>query len=184
MNMSTLFDARSGAAPVLDRLHTPETAPGVTFDLADPVLGAKLAALWAVHPRSMAAETYPVLVTDRAITDRAVTDTARHVLRIDAPEAGVNTLATRDANLILAAVSLVASGNTLSPTPRPTHVRLSAREREVAALLIDGASNKHIARALDISVHTAKFHVAALLQKLSARNRADAVAVLLKDRLI
>ena len=45
-------------------------------------------------------------------------------------------------------------------------------EREVAALLIDGGSNKHIARALDISVHTAKFHVATLLQKLHARNRA------------
>ena len=47
----------------------------------------------------------------------------------------------------------------------------------MAALLVDGASNKVIARALDISVHTAKFHVTAILEKLGARNRADAVDI-------
>ena len=40
------------------------------------------------------------------------------------------------------------------------------------ALLLDGAPNKAIARALGISVRTAKFHVAAVLAKLGARNRA------------
>jgi DNA-binding NarL/FixJ family response regulator len=54
----------------------------------------------------------------------------------------------------------------------------------VLALLANGASNKHIARALDISVHTAKFHVAALLAKLRARNRTDAIAIAMREGLL
>ena len=50
------------------------------------------------------------------------------------------------------------------------------RELEVLALLAEGASNKVIARRLGISVHTAKFHVASLLDKLDAIGRTDAVA--------
>lgn len=61
---------------------------------------------------------------------------------------------------------------------------LSAREQQVAALLVEGASNKVIARALDISVHTAKFHVTAILEKLGARNRADAVSIILREGLV
>lgn len=49
------------------------------------------------------------------------------------------------------------------------------REREVLALLAEGASNKTIARRLGISIHTAKFHVGSLLDKLDATGRTDAV---------
>lgn len=52
---------------------------------------------------------------------------------------------------------------------------LTAREAEVLALLAEGASNRAIARRLGISIHTAKFHVAALLDKLDAIGRTDAV---------
>jgi DNA-binding CsgD family transcriptional regulator len=55
-------------------------------------------------------------------------------------------------------------------------VLLSPREFEVLALLAEGASNKEIARRLNISVHTAKFHVGSLLDKLDAVGRTDAVA--------
>jgi DNA-binding CsgD family transcriptional regulator len=55
-------------------------------------------------------------------------------------------------------------------------VPLTPRELEVLALLTEGASNKVIARRLGISVHTAKFHVASLLDKLDAVGRTDAVA--------
>ena len=54
--------------------------------------------------------------------------------------------------------------------------RCSTRELEVLALLAEGASNKEIARRLGISVHTAKFHVGSLLDKLDAVGRTDAVA--------
>jgi len=50
------------------------------------------------------------------------------------------------------------------------------RELDVLTLLAEGASNKTIARQLGISVHTAKFHVGSLLDKLDATGRTDAVA--------
>jgi DNA-binding NarL/FixJ family response regulator len=53
---------------------------------------------------------------------------------------------------------------------------LTIRELEVLQQLITGASNKEIARRLDISVHTAKFHVASIASKLGAAGRTDAVA--------
>jgi DNA-binding CsgD family transcriptional regulator len=55
-------------------------------------------------------------------------------------------------------------------------VLLTPRELEVLALLAEGASNKTIARRLGISVHTAKFHVGSLLDKLDAVGRTEALA--------
>ncbi len=57
-----------------------------------------------------------------------------------------------------------------------TGIALTPRELDVLALLAEGASNKAIARALGISVHTVKFHVGSLLDKLDATGRTDAVA--------
>ena len=54
--------------------------------------------------------------------------------------------------------------------------RLTPRELEVLAAMADGISNKAIARRLGISFHTAKFHVAAILAKLNADSRTEAVA--------
>lgn len=55
-------------------------------------------------------------------------------------------------------------------------VELTPRELDVLTLLAEGASNKTIARQLGISVHTAKFHVGSILDKLDATGRTDAVA--------
>lgn len=63
-------------------------------------------------------------------------------------------------------------------------VYLSPREAEVLALLAEGAPNKVIARRLDISVHTVKFHVAAILVKLGAANRTDAIATAMRQGLV
>ena len=52
---------------------------------------------------------------------------------------------------------------------------ITPRELEVLAAMADGASNKAIARRLGISFHTAKFHVAAILAKLNADSRTEAV---------
>jgi DNA-binding CsgD family transcriptional regulator len=60
--------------------------------------------------------------------------------------------------------------------PADGEVALTPRELEVLALLAEGASNKVIAQRLGISVHTAKFHVGSLLDKLDAIGRTDAVA--------
>jgi DNA-binding CsgD family transcriptional regulator len=70
-------------------------------------------------------------------------------------------------------VTLVAP---LSPPGEGDNTALTPRELEVLALVAEGASNKTIARRLGISVHTAKFHVGSLLDKLDATGRTDAVA--------
>lgn len=58
----------------------------------------------------------------------------------------------------------------------PPDALLSAREREVLALLAEGQSNKLIARALDLSLHTVKRHVANILTKLALDSRTQAAA--------
>jgi DNA-binding NarL/FixJ family response regulator len=52
---------------------------------------------------------------------------------------------------------------------------MTTREREVLALLAEGLPNKAIAGTLGISDQTVKFHVAAIIAKLGATNRTDAV---------
>jgi DNA-binding NarL/FixJ family response regulator len=63
-------------------------------------------------------------------------------------------------------------------------VALTPREREVLTLLAAGASNKAIAHALGLSVHTAKFHVASLTEKLGAGGRLEAVAIAIRTGLV
>ena len=58
----------------------------------------------------------------------------------------------------------------------PADIELTPRELDVILLMAEGASNKAIARQLGISVHTAKFHVGSILDKLDATGRTDAVA--------
>lgn len=52
---------------------------------------------------------------------------------------------------------------------------LTPREAEVLSLMAEGLSNKLIADRLKISEHTAKFHVNAILNKLDAETRTEAV---------
>jgi DNA-binding CsgD family transcriptional regulator len=72
-----------------------------------------------------------------------------------------------------AAAAIVARGRETAAT---NDFELTPRELDVLALLAEGASNKMIAQRLGISVHTAKFHVGSLLDKLDATGRTDAVA--------
>jgi two-component system nitrate/nitrite response regulator NarL len=53
---------------------------------------------------------------------------------------------------------------------------LTARELQVLQLVAEGLTNRRIGARLGISEHTAKFHVNAILGKLGARSRGEAVA--------
>lgn len=57
----------------------------------------------------------------------------------------------------------------------PSSEALTAREREVLGHIAEGLSNKLIARALGISEHTVKFHVNAVMARLGAQSRTEAV---------
>lgn len=59
--------------------------------------------------------------------------------------------------------------------------RLSPRQQQVAQLLLQGQSNKAIARALGLSEGTVKAHVSAIYQIVGARNRVEAVTLAAKS---
>ena len=115
----------------------------------------------------MSREVAPVIVVAIDIDDTAMVDRLASLL------GGV-------AGLRLAAPGEAATVALVSRDPRavaePPEVELTPRERDVLLLMAEGASNKAIARRLGISVHTAKFHVGSLLDKLDASGRTDAVA--------
>ena len=94
-----------------------------------------------------------------ALLDPAITrDLVRHYLRGGTPEPGA------------------AESRTLA--------RLTERERQVLSLIADGRSNQEIAAVLVIAESTAKTHVKAILGKLDAISRTEAVAVAHKRGLI
>jgi DNA-binding NarL/FixJ family response regulator len=66
----------------------------------------------------------------------------------------------------------------LTLTPRP---RLTPREHEALLLLVEGLSNRQIARRLGISEHGAKRLVANILSKMDCSNRTLAVAKALRE---
>ena len=62
---------------------------------------------------------------------------------------------------------------------RPVRAELTAREREVAARVLDGMTSKEIGRALDISHRTVEIYRARLMRKYGASTAADLVQKLL-----
>jgi DNA-binding NarL/FixJ family response regulator len=62
--------------------------------------------------------------------------------------------------------------------------KLTRRELEVLEMISEGLSNKEIAAHLNISIHTAKFHISSILGKLGASSRAEAATIGLRNGLI
>jgi DNA-binding CsgD family transcriptional regulator len=104
----------------------------------------------------------------RALLPRDATE--REVLAaIDAAAAGLALIDPRDLDQLLAAAPVARAADSSGV--------LTPREREVLAIMAEGDANKAIAWKLQISEHTAKFHVASILAKLNAGSRTEAVAV-------
>jgi len=139
--------------------------------------------LWDVGPR--AAPGPPHAALERLPTLALVPDeeTALELLRAGA--LGV-LLRGAEAERLLAALRAVATGlgvfdpallrTLLAARAAPQDgLLLTPRETEVLSLMAEGLSNKLIAERLKISDHTAKFHVNAILNKLDAETRTEAV---------
>jgi len=83
---------------------------------------------------------------------------------------------------LLATVVAVAEGRMVFPfmdmsaPETDPFAALTARERDLFAALADGMTNAQIAKSLDVSLNTVKFHLKNLYDKLGVHNRAQAVA--------
>jgi DNA-binding NarL/FixJ family response regulator len=115
-------------------------------------------------------------------------DAARSIVGLGLADDRLRGALSREANAaqIDAAIRAVAAGLVVrAPSARESgfaamsenegHALLTPRELEVLAALAEGMTNKAIARRLDISLHTVKFHVESLFRKLGARTRTEAV---------
>ncbi|WP_067798161.1 LuxR C-terminal-related transcriptional regulator [Actinomadura formosensis] len=72
-----------------------------------------------------------------------------------------------------------ARSSEFSPSPHQPY--FSPRERDVISLLLEGLSNQQIASKLGISVHSAKRHVSAVLNKVNSPSRVHFVTQMLRD---
>jgi DNA-binding NarL/FixJ family response regulator len=76
------------------------------------------------------------------------------------------------------------SGLVAVPTTHGEVLELSDREHQIAALLVEGLTNKEIAEQLFLSTETIKSYVARILRKLGARNRVQAAVLLARGGMI
>jgi two-component system, NarL family, nitrate/nitrite response regulator NarL len=101
------------------------------------------------------------------------------LLRRDAPaaaivaaaQAALQNLTVLDPEFVTAVLPEIA----ISPADDSDFIELTPRESEVLTHLAEGLTNKAIAQRLTISNHTVKFHVNAILSKLNAQSRTEAV---------
>ena len=116
----------------------------------------------------------------------------------DALEAGATSYLLKDSSIDQLAEAIRAANTgqpTLSPEatralvksksdPRSFDPDLTAREKQVLALIVEGLSNEEIADRLVISHATARHHVSACISKLGVKNRTQAASLALKHKLI
>ncbi len=107
------------------------------------------------------------------LTAHASPDLARR-----AREAGIDVVLAKESPLdeVLDALHGLAAGDTAAATMAPDDVvSLSARQREVLALMGDGLDPREIADRLFISIHTARGHVKDVMRHMRAGSQLEAV---------
>ncbi|MFL6691856.1 MAG: LuxR C-terminal-related transcriptional regulator [Ramlibacter sp.] len=151
-------DALAASAPadvLLVVQASPETAQRIRARVP-----ARLPVLWlGGAPLAVAQDARPTGVL------AAQADDTRILAAAQALAAGLHVADTQDAvQALRASPAIDGAGEPLTP-----------RELEVFELLAKGLANRDIALALGISSHTAKFHVAQILEKTGAATRTEAV---------
>lgn len=114
----------------------------------------------------------------RAVLPRS----ARSEEILAAVEAAAAGLVVLHADAVESILSLLSQSRPAAP---PTQQEaLTHREVEVLRMLAEGAGNKTVARRLNISEHTVKFHVGSIMAKLNASSRTEAVTIGIRQGLI
>jgi len=190
---------RGGAAAVLAAQPLVEVAGQGALDEAPGLLGEGLdveVVCWDAAGDATAAER--LLAAAGQVPVLALT--GPRAAAADLWRAGVRSLLDRGStgaalaaalhatSLGLAVVGPAQATSFLRPAPAEVDEEgagaLTAREREVLALLAEGLGNKAIAARLGVSDHTAKFHVNAILGKLGASSRAEALVLAVRRGLV
>jgi DNA-binding NarL/FixJ family response regulator len=185
-----------GTGADLDSLEGRELDGGLDVLLIDASGDHATSLLADIRDTDLASDLPIVLLSDHASpaqSAQALHDGIRAILPTDiaadqllaalqAAAAGLVVLHPADIDAALPASTATAGTGTQSPAELAEP--LTRREREVLQMLAAGLANKEIAARLNISDHTAKFHVASILGKLNATTRTEAVAVGIRRGLI
>jgi two-component system, NarL family, response regulator YdfI len=131
------------------------------------------------HPTRMTSGALAAGV--RAVLPRNITST-EIVAAIEAVAAGLYVFHPADIDSI--PTLRPPQSETAPELGEPLVEHLTPREIEVLQLLSAGLGNKEIAARLNISEHTAKFHVAAIMGKLGAATRTEAVTLGIRHGLV
>ncbi len=105
---------------------------------------------------------------------------------------------TLESRVFIHAIGLVEAGGTyvpaefVAPPSRPATScgpsldpsQFTVREMEVLTLIVAGASNKEIARRLDLQEVTIKLHLTRIFQKLGVKNRSHAAVTAVRGGLV
>ena len=153
-------------------------SPAATIEsLADSDLAGEIPIVVLIESTAPAAASQALQAGIRAVLPGDIS-VDQLIAALQAAAAGLVILHPTE---IPAAFAPAATASTsLAELPEP----LTRREREVLQMLAAGLANKEIAARLNISDHTAKFHVAAILGKLGAATRTEAVALGIRRSLI
>ena len=122
------------------------------------------------------------------LTSYGMADDVAHALELGAAGALSKGLASTD---LLNAIRAVAAGETvISPEIRENIVRhppvpqLTDRQIRILQAIADGSSNKEVAERLNIRIDSVQEHITAIVHKLGASNRTEAVAIALRKHLL
>jgi DNA-binding NarL/FixJ family response regulator len=99
---------------------------------------------------------------------------------IETVYSGESILDPKVTRAVLNRMSLLAAG---AGTRRAPDEKLSPQERRILGLVVEGKTNKEIAKALDLSDKTVKNYLSNAFQKLNVRRRSQAAALFERDKM-
>ena len=178
-------DCDSGLRRVAD------TEPDVVLlDMRRP----KASGLDVLRRLRAAKHTMPVVMLTTSDDERDLIESLQvgaqgYLLKDMEPDELVSTLEeilagkTVVAKELMGALAKAVTGETGDPESKPSFSDLTPRESEILCHLVEGQSNKTIARELGISDGTVKLHVKAILRKLRVHSRVEAAVIAVEESL-
>jgi two-component system, NarL family, response regulator YdfI len=154
-----------------------ESPEAIIESLTESDLAAEIPVVVLTEASAPAASAQALQAGIRAVLPSEIS-TDKLAAALQAAAAGLAVL--HPSEIPVAFPASAPASQPLAELPEP----LTRREREVLQMLAAGLANKEIAARLHISDHTAKFHVAAILGKLGAATRTEAVALGIRRGLV